>query len=197
MTKQPVDLFREHGGQLRMSEAIRLGMSRYMLYRLRDRGIIERVSRGIYRIADLPPLGDPDLVTVALRVPNGVVCLISALAFHGLTTQVPHEVSIAIPRDSRPPRLDYPPVKVYRFGGAAHAEGVEEHRISEVPVRIYSPEKTLVDIFKFRNRMGMDVVQEALRSYRASRRPDFDAVLRYARICRVDRGMRPYLEALL
>lgn len=195
MKKRPEDLFRDHGGQLRMSEAIRLGMSRYSLYKLKDRGIIEQVSRGVYRLVDLPPLGDPDLVTVALRVPGAVVCLISALAYHGLTTQIPHEVSIAILRDSRPPRLDHPPVRVYRFGAAAFAAGVEEKLLDRVPVRIYSPEKTLADAFKFRNRIGMDIVQEALRSYRARRRLDYDAVLRYARICRVERVMRPYLEA--
>jgi predicted transcriptional regulator of viral defense system len=193
--KQPEDLFRDHGGQLRMSEAIRFGMSRYLLYKLKDRGVIEQVSRGVYRLVDLPPLGNPDLVTVALRVPGGVVCLISALAYHGLTTQIPHEVSIAIPRDSRPPRLDYPPVRVYRFGAAAFAAGIEEKLLDQVPFRIYDPEKTLADAFKFRNRIGMDIVQEALRSYRARRRPDYDAVLRYARICRVERVMRPYLEA--
>jgi predicted transcriptional regulator of viral defense system len=195
MKKRPEDLFRDHGGQLRMSEALRLGMSRYMLYKMRDRGVIERVSRGIYRLVDLPPIGDPDLVTVALRVPGGVVCLISALAFHGLTTQIPHEVSIAIPRDSRPPKLEHPPVRIYRFGTEAYAAGIEVHLLDEVPIRIYSPEKTLADAFKFRNRIGMDVVQEALRSYRARRRPDFDAVLRFARICRVERVMLPYLEA--
>ena len=104
MTKRPEDLFREHGGQLRMSEAIRLGMSRYMLYKLLDYGVIERVSRGIYRLVQLPPIGNPDLVTVGLRIPNGVVCLVSALAFHGMTTQIPHEVSVAVPRGSRAPR---------------------------------------------------------------------------------------------
>ncbi|HOX25603.1 MAG TPA: type IV toxin-antitoxin system AbiEi family antitoxin domain-containing protein [Candidatus Krumholzibacteria bacterium] len=197
MARRPEDLFRDHGGQLRMSEAIRLGMSRYMLYELRARGVIEQVSRGIYRLVDLPPIGYPDLVTVALRVPRGVVCLVSALAFHELTTQVPHEVSLAIPRGSRPPRLDHPPTRVYRFGAEAFAAGVEEHRLDEVPVRVYCPEKTLADAFKFRNRIGMDLVQEALKFYRARRRPDFDAVLHYARICRVDRVMRPYLEALI
>jgi predicted transcriptional regulator of viral defense system len=196
MAKRPEDLFRENGGRLRMSEAIGLGMSRYMLYALRDRGVIEQVSRGIYRLVDLPPIGNPDLVTVTLRVPGGVVCLVSALAFHELTTQVPHEVSLAIARGSRTPRLDHPPLRVYRFGSEAFAAGIDEHHLDGVPVRIYCPEKTLADAFKFRNRIGMDVVQEALKSYRARRRPDFDAVLRYARVCRVDQVMRPYLEAL-
>jgi predicted transcriptional regulator of viral defense system len=196
MAKRPEDLFRENGGRLRMSEAIGLGMSRYMLYALRDRGVIEQVSRGIYRLVDLPPIGNPDLVTVTLRVPGGVVCLVSALAFHELTTQVPHEVSLAIARGSRTPRLVHPPLRVYRFGSEAFAAGIDEHHLDGVPVRIYCPEKTLADSFKFRNRIGMDVVLEALKSYRARRRLDFDAVLHYARVCRVDQVMRPYLEAL-
>lgn len=197
MSKRPEDLFREHGGQLRMSEAIRLGMTRYTLYSLRDRGVVEQVSRGIYRLVDLPPIGNPDLVTVGLRIPNGVVCLVSALAFHGLTTQIPHEVSIAIPRGSRTPRLEHPPVRAYRFSEAAHAAGVDVHRLDGVPVRIYSPEKTLADCFKFRNRIGMDVVQESLKAYRGRRDTEFDAVIRYARVCRVDNVMRPYLEAVM
>ena len=197
VTKRPEDLFRKHGGQLRMSEAIRLGMSRYMLYKLLDRGVIERVSRGIYRLVQLPPIGNPDLVTVGLRVPNGVVCLVSALAFHRMTTQIPHEVSVAVLRGARAPRLDHPPVRAYFFGAAAHAAGVEVHQLDGVKVRIYNPEKTLADSVKFRNRIGMDVVQEALKAYRARRRPDYDAVMNYARICRVDRVILPYLEALM
>ena len=197
MTRRPDDLFREHGGQLRMSEALRLGLSRYRLYKLRDEGVIEQVSRGLYRLVELPPIGHPDLVTVGLRVPNGVVCLISALAFHDLTTQIPHEVYVAVRRGSRAPRLDHPPVRSFYFGAEAHAAGVEEHRLDGAPVRIYGPEKTLADCVKFRNRIGMDVVQEALRAYRSRRRRDYDAVMRFARICRVDRVIRPYLEALI
>ena len=197
MKSKAIEIFRKNGGQLRMSEAIRLGMSRYMLYKLLDDGVIERVSRGIYRLVQLPPIGNPDLVTVGLRIPNGVVCLVSALAFHGMTTQIPHEVSIAVPRGSRAPRLDHPPVRAYFFSAAAHAAGFDVHRLDGAEVRIYSPEKTLADSFKFRNRIGMDVVQEALKAYRARRRPDYDTVMHYARICRVDRVIRPYLEALM
>jgi len=110
MKEQPEEIFRKHGGQLRMSEAIKQGITRYMLYSLRDRGIIEQVSRGIYRLVDLPPISNPDLVTVSLRFPNAVICLISALSFHEITTQIPHAVSVAVPRDSRKPSLDFPPI---------------------------------------------------------------------------------------
>lgn len=109
MKKDPIDIFRRHGGQLRMSKAIEYGITRYMLYSLRDKGVIEQVSRGIYRLVELPPVSDPDLVTVSLRFPNAVICLISALAYHDITTQIPHAVSVAVQRKSRIPSLDYPP----------------------------------------------------------------------------------------
>jgi len=180
-----------------MSEAIRLGMTRYTLYALLDRGEIERVSRGIYRLVDLPPIGNPDLVTIGLRAPNAVICLTSALSYHELTTQIPHEVSIAVVRGSRAPRIDHPPVHIYNFGKAAYGAGIQDHTIDGVTVKIYNPEKTLADCFKFRNKIGMDVVQEALKNYRTQRKTNFDEVIRYAEICRVDKVMRPYLEALV
>lgn len=197
MKKNPEHIFREHGGQLRMSEAIALGITRYMLYSLRDRGAIVPVTRGVYRLAELPPITNPDLVTVSLRFPNAVICLTSALAYHSMTTQIPHEVSVAIPRGARIPRLDYPPLRVHKFSNAAHQSGVEEHRIDGVIVHIYSPEKTLADCFKFRNKIGMDVVLEALRLYKERRKFKVGELLRQARICRADNVMQPYLEATL
>jgi len=195
MKEQPEKIFRQHGGQLRMSEAIKLGISRYMLYSLRDKGVIEQISRGIYRLAELPPISNPDLVTVSLRFPNAVICLISALAYHEITTQIPHEVSIAVPRNSRIPSLDFPPIRGHRFSNASYKAGIVEDRIDGVTIKIYSPEKTLADCFKFRNKIGMDVVLEALKLYRIRKRFDADELLKYARICRVEKVMRPYLEA--
>jgi predicted transcriptional regulator of viral defense system len=180
-----------------MSEAIRLGISRYMLYSLRDKGMIEQVSRGIYRWADLPAISDPDLVTVSLRYPRAVICLVSALAHHSITTQIPHAVSIAIARDARIPRLDYPPIRVYRFAQQAFDAGVEEKNIDGAKVKVYSAEKSLADVFKFRNKLGLDVFLEALKLYASRKNADLGAVLRYARICRVDRLIWPYLEAIL
>jgi len=182
---------------MRMSDALAQGISRYMLYSLRDRGLIERVTRGVYRLVELPPLGNPDLVTVALRCPNAVVCLVSALAFHNLTTQIPHEVSVAIPRNARPPSLDFPPVRAYRFADAAFHAGIGEYQVDGVTVRIYSPEKTLADCFKFRNKLGMDLVLEALKLYKSRRQFNVDKILEEARTCRVENVMKPYLEALL
>ena len=195
--KRPEEIFRRYGGQLRMSEAIAHGITRYMLYALKDRGVIEPVSRGIYRLQELPPLDNPDLVTVSLRFPNAVVCLVSALACHGITTQIPHEVSVAVPRDSRVPSLDYPPIRAHRFSQEAYRSGIETHLIDGVSVKIYSREKTLADCFKFRNKIGMDVVLEAVKLHKTRNGLNLDELIEYARICRVEKVMRPYLEALV
>ena len=195
--EQARELIRRHGGLVRTREALDLGIHARTFYALRDAGILERLDRGLYRLSDLPPLGDPDLVVVARKVPKGVLCLISALAWHELTTQVPHAVHVALPRGAEPPTLEYPPLRVFWFSGEAFSEGVETHRVDDVPERIYSPEKTLADCFKYRNKIGLDVAVEALRLYRGRRRMRVEELMRFARICRVERVMRPYLEALL
>ena len=178
-----------------MSKAIEHGITRYMLYSLRDKGIIEQVSRGIYRLVELPPISNPDLVTVSLRFPNAVICLISALAYHDITTQIPHVVSMAVPRNSRIPSLDYPPIQVHRFSNEAYNSGIEKHLIDGVPVRIYSSAKTLADCFKFRNKIGMDVALEALKLYKTRKNFNLGELFKYANSCRVAKVMRPYLEA--
>ena len=194
---QPEEIFRRHGGQLRMSEALACGITRYTLYALRDRGVVEQITRGVYRLRELPPLSNPDLVSVSLRFPKAVVCLVSALARHDITTQIPHVVSVAVPKDSRTPTLDYPPVKAHKFSHEAYETGIDEHLLDGAPVKIYDPEKTLVDCFKFRNKIGMDVALEALKLHKMRNGINLVKLLEYARICRVENVMRPYLEALL
>ncbi|MBL7181051.1 MAG: type IV toxin-antitoxin system AbiEi family antitoxin domain-containing protein, partial [Desulfobacterales bacterium] len=179
-----VGVFKKHGGILRTAQALRAGIHPGTLYTMRDSGALEVVSRGVYRLANGPPLGNPDIVTVATRVPGGVICLISALAFYELTTQIPHAVHVALPRGAEEPRLDHPPIKTYRFTGEAFTEGVEAHELDGVSVRIYSPEKTLADCFKFRNQVGLDTVMEAVRFYRERRSIKVDDLMRYAGICR-------------
>ncbi|WP_231731047.1 type IV toxin-antitoxin system AbiEi family antitoxin domain-containing protein [Lacimicrobium alkaliphilum] len=188
-------LFRAHGGQLRLSEALALGLNRYQFYKLRDQGVIEPVSRGLYRLAELPPVSDPDLLAVATRFPRAVLCLVSALAWHELTTQIPRRIDLAVARNARLPVQDYPPVQGYRFSGKRFNSGIERHDLDGIELRVYSPEKTLADCFAFRNSLGMDVVLETLELYRKRRRPDYTKILEYARICRVEKLMRPYLEA--
>ena len=195
--KRAESIFREHGGHLHMSEALKLGITSYMLYAMRDRGVIEPITRGIYRLTDLPPIYHPDHIAVSLRFPKAVLCLISALSYHDLTTQIPHRVYVSVPRDARLPKLEYPSIHAYRFSQASYEAGIETHQIEGFPVMIYSVEKTLVDCFKFRNRIGMDVVLEALWFYRERRRFNVSALLSHAKVCRVDRVMRPYLETIL
>ena len=190
-------IFRQHGGILRMREAIHAGIHSKMLYAMLDAGIIEKLCRGLYRLADLPPLGNPDLVSVAMKVPTGVICLISSLSFHEITTQVPHEVYIALGRGTEPPRLKHPPVRIFWFTGEAFTEGIETPKVDGVQLRIYSPEKTVVDCFKYRNKIGLDTAVEALKLYLERKRIKVNELIRYARICRVEKVMRPYLEALL
>ena len=196
-TEAAKELFLNHGGILRTGEALDLGIHRRTLYAMRDSGLLERLDRGLYRLADLPPLSDPDIVTVARKIPDGVICLISALHFYDMTTQIPHAVSIAVRRGKEPPRLSYPPTKIYAFSGEAYTEGIEQRVIDETPVRVYSVEKTLADCFKYRHKLGMDIVREALDFYRKNRKPNRRKLLRFARICRVEKIMRPYLEAFL
>jgi len=125
----------------RTAQAIDLGIQPRVLYKMRDTGILDQLSRGVYRLSDLPPLSDPDLVTVATKISEGIICLISALAYHELTTQIPAEVSIALKANSRVPKLSYPPIKTYWYSKSTYSAGIEKHKIDNVDVRIYSPEK--------------------------------------------------------
>ncbi len=191
-----LEAFRHAGGGLRTSQALRAGIHPRDLYALRDQGILEQVSRGVYRLADLPPLDEPDLVTVATRVPKAVIALVSALYFHGLTTDIPHQVSIALPTGTARPKLDWPPLRVYRFSEPMFSAGIEIHERDSVRLRIYSAAKTVADCFRFRNRLGIGVAVEALRTGLEEGQFTPADLLRVAKTCRVDRVVRPYLEAL-
>jgi len=190
------EVFRQAGGVLRTAQVLRAGVHPRDLYALRDAGVLETVSRGVYLLADLPPLAEPDLVTVALRVPKGVIAAISALHFHGLTTEIPHEVSIALPKGTARPRLQWPPLRVYWFSGAMYSAGIDTHERDGVALRVYGAAKTVADCFKLRNRLGIDVAVEALRTGLAERRFTPAELLRAAKTCRVAGIVRPYLEAL-
>jgi predicted transcriptional regulator of viral defense system len=190
-------VFRDRGGMLKTREALSAGIHPRTLYEMHQAGILEQLTRGLYRLADLPPLGNPDLVSVSLKIPNGVICLISALAYHEITTQVPHEIYMALERGTEPPRLDHPPLRVFWFSGQAFTAGIETHKIDGVPVRIYSPEKTIADCFKYRNKIGLDTAIEALKLYREKKHFKPGNLTQSAQVCRVEKVMRPYIEALL
>ena len=195
--EKAIAVFREHGGMMRTAAARRAGVNPGTLYALRDAGILQRVTRGLYRLTEADMLSNPDLATVAARAPEAVVCLVSALDFHDLTTQIPHRVYIALKQGSHCPRLEWPPVQAIYLTEPCFSAGVEVHELDGVPVRIYSVEKTIVDCFKYRNKIGLDVALEALKSYREGGGRKYAEMMELARICRVRRVMRPYLEALL
>ena len=190
-------VFRDRGGVLKTGEALRAGIHPRTLYEMERSGILEKLARGLFRLTDMPPLGNPDLVSVALKVSNGVICLISALAYHEITTQIPHEVYLSLRRGAEPPRMEYPPIRIFWFTGEAFSEGIGKYEMDGVQVRVYNPEKTIADCFKYRNKIGLDTAIEALKLYRERKRFIVDDLVRFARICRVEKVMRPYLEALL
>lgn len=195
-TRSATAIFRKKGCILRTHEAIEAGIHPRTLYALRDAGVIEQTGRGLFRLASLPPMSEPDLAVVAKRIPSAVVCLISALAIHELTTQIPHTVQIAMAHGTHTPRIAHPPIEVFRFSPRTLAAGVEERLIDGITVRVFGPEKTLADVFKFRNRIGLEIAVESLRNYARRKQRRFDLILDFARACRVEGIMRPYLEAV-
>jgi predicted transcriptional regulator of viral defense system len=186
----------EKMGLARPAELEARGVARARLYRLVRQGLVERRARGIYVAAGHAPTAEHTLAQVATRVPAGVFCLLTALRFHGLTTQSPAEVWIALPEKARKPRMDYPRLRVARFSGSALTEGIERHRVEGVELRVYSAAKTVADCFKYRNKLGIDVAVEALRDFSRRNRGGATELARFARICRVARVMQPYLDAI-
>jgi predicted transcriptional regulator of viral defense system len=171
------------------------GIARESLLRLYRQGFLVRAARGVYALADSPSSEHHSLAVAAKRVSRGVICLLSALRFHGLTTQDPHEVWIAIDFKARKPSIQSPALRVVRFSGRALVEGTEEHEIEGVQVHVYSVAKTVADCFKYRHKIGTDVAIEALRDALRSRKASIDDIHRYAKVCRVANVMRPYLES--
>jgi len=190
-------VFEKHSGILRASEAIRLGVPEHIVYEMVQKGELARETRGVYRLADSDPLGNPDLVQVSLLVPKAVICLISALYFYDLTTQIPHSIYIALPQNAGRPRIKYPPLEVFWVTNYLHSVGVDVHVLDGVKVKIYNREKTVADCFKFRNRVGEDVALEALKDYIRQPKLDVHKLLEYAKIDRVEKLMIPYLKSLL
>ena len=183
-------------GIVRPVDLEKQGVRRAQLYELVRTGMVERQGRGLYVAKGHRYTADHALAQVAKRVPGGVVCLLSALRFHDLTTQLPAEVWVALPEKARRPRLDYPRLRVARFSGAALSEGIERHTTEGVEVRVYSAAKTVADCFKYRNKIGIDVAVEALKDFTRTHRGGANDLARFARICRVSRVMQPYLDAI-
>jgi len=180
---------------LRPRDVEAVGIARTYLNKLHAEGILDRPSRGLYILQNDEPSEQRSLVEACHQVPRGITCLLSALQFHELTTQTPFEVWLAIGEKARLPRVDYPPLRIVRFSGAALTTGVEEHVIEGVSVRVYAPAKTVADCFKYRNKVGIDVAIEALRDCLRQRKATSDEIWQAAKVCRMTNVMRPYLEA--
>ena len=185
----------EQAGVLRPRDLDAHRIPRIYLSRLCERGYLQRVGRGLYVLPNADVSEHHTLAEACKRVPHGVVCLLSALRFHSLTTQSPFEVWLAIGSKVWRPQVDYPTLRFVRFSARALDAGMEEHAIAGVSVRVYSPAKTVADCFKYRNKIGLDVALEALRDCRRQRRCTNDDLWHYATICRVVNVMRPYMEA--
>jgi len=194
--KKALKAFRDHGGTLRTRDLMALGVHTDVLYALRQEGRIIELGRGLYRLTQTREAEHPDLAVVAARAPTAAVCLISALSFHGITTQIPSAVSLAVPRGSYHRIKLSIPVTVYRFDPKTFPEGLETHRIGGMPLKIYGAARTVVDCFKFRNKLGLDIALEALRLGRQRKKLQNRELLHYARLLRVEKPMTPYLEAI-
>ena len=181
---------------MRSAQIFAQGIQPRTLYEMRDDGLLIQEGVGLYRLANEQIWSDPDLAIVSLRIPKGVICLVSALYFHQLTTQIPHEVYVALPKDSEKPRIQYPPTRFFWISPEPFKAGIEKHTIDNVDVKVYGVAKTIADCFKFRNKIGMDVALEALREGLRQRLCKPEQILRFARVNRVERIMLPYLEAL-
>jgi predicted transcriptional regulator of viral defense system len=192
---QAMELFRRQG-IVRSMEIVQHGIPRQYLRILEARGDILRVEKGLYVSSEYKPSEHHGLALAAKRISGGVICLLSALSFHKMTTQLPHQVWVALKGGSWHPRMKTLNVQIVRFSGESFDSGIEEHGIEGISVKIYSPAKTVADCFKYRNKVGLDVALEALRDYRRKKIGTMDDLHKYAKICRVEKVMRPYLEAM-
>jgi predicted transcriptional regulator of viral defense system len=185
----------DFGGTARTRDILGAGVHPRSLYAARDDGTLIEVTRGVFRLAHLP-LHEPDLMAVASRMPKATLCLITALHLHGLTLEIPRAVHVALPRGVHPARLKHPPLEVYHFSDASYAAGVEERTIDGMPVRVTTPAKSVADAFKFRSRVGTEAAVDALKQTLRGRAATPAEIDRMARVCRVQRIVRPYIEAL-
>lgn len=190
-------VFVDHGGVMRTGEALAAGIHRRTLYWMRDQGHLEQLSRGVFHLASERYPENPDVAVVMRRVPNAVLCLVSALSYHEIGTQIPRSVQIALPRSTRVPAIDIPSVRVFTMSDAAYSAGIEERTMGETRVRVYGIAKTVADCFKYRNKIGLDIAIEALQEVIRERRTTPAEIMEYAAILRVSSVIKPYLMALL
>ncbi len=183
-------------GILRSCDLKGTGIPRVYLTRLLATGQLERIGRGLYHLSDITLTEHESLAFIARKTPLAVFCLLTALQFHELTTQLPHQIWIAIPKSRKAPKIDYPPIKIIQYSGEAYSKGIEVHEYNKVKLKIYGIAKTIADCFKHRNKIGLDVALEALKDAWSHKKVGIDELWHYAKICRVANIMRPYLEVL-
>jgi Predicted transcriptional regulator len=196
-TQNLIKYFQNNGGVARFSGILKAGFHPDSLAVLEKNGKIEKISRGLYRFTDYVPGSHPDLVTASLQAPRGVICLLSALAFHEVTNEIPKYVDIAIPCQTHANRIKYPPVRFYRFAPQAWEAGIGEHKIDGHIIRVYSLAKTIADCFKFRNKIGINVARDALKAAITEKNISPKEIMRYAKICRVNSIIKPILETMI
>ena len=192
-----VNIFKSNQGIMRMSGALVSGITRETLYKMLEQEIIVRLERGLYSLADGTELENPDLITVSLKMPNAIICLVSALSLHDLTTQIPHAIDVGIHYKSRVSTITSPPIRVFRFSGKAFTDGIDVQSIDGKEIKIFNKEKTICDCFKFRDRIGVDIAKEALKTYVETGKYSVERLLMYADMCKVKTIVGSYLEALL
>lgn len=195
--EKAIEYIEAAGGLIRTGEALGKGIHRRTLYGLRDDGTLIQVSRGLFQLADIEIPAQVGLAEIAKKVPNGVVCLISALAFHELTTQTPHYVWLAVERKARKPKIKYPPLRVFFFSGDMFGQGITVHEIMNQKVKIYDAPKTVIDCFRWQKAVGLDVAIEAAKEYLKRRDSSPSKLVQYAKICKVEKLVRPYLQAIV
>lgn len=191
-----IEIFKTHEGLLRSSEAQNLGIHPEIINTMLERDLITKEERGLYRLVEKRLDADPDIINVAKLMPKAVFCLLTALNFHEMTTQIPRKVYVAIPRGYREANISHPPLEVVMFSKKPYEAGVEEHNLSGVLVSIYNEPKTVTDCFKFRKKVGENVAIEALKDYLERDNHDIQLLLKYAAINRVKKVIEPYLKAL-
>lgn len=192
-----ISFFKKHGGTVRFATILKAGFHSDSLLALEKEGKVEKISRGIYRLTHKGPLSNPDLVTASLKAPRGVICLLSALAFYEATDEIPRYVDLAIPRGTHANKIDYPPVRFYRFTPDAWKEGIVEQKIESHSIRIYTLSKTVADCFKFRNKIGINAARDALKAAVTEKRVLPKEIMHYAKLCRVANIVKPLLETML
>jgi len=195
--ERAIVIFRQHNGFLRSSEALKLGIHPQTLSRMTKAGVLVREERGLYRLGESTYSTDPDLLHVAKLIPKAVICLVSALSFHNLTSQLPRRVYIALPQKIKKPKFNYPLLDVVWLSESSYSSGIEFHQMDGVKLAVYSREKTIADCFKFRNKIGEDVAKEALQDYLRISNRNIDLLLHYADIDRVREKIEPYIKALV